>query len=112
VEAARGFGASHAYLLRRHVLPFTFPAVITQATIMIPQYITAEVTLSFLGLGIGEPVPSWGSMLADARQFHALLEHPWLLAPALFLIPVLFGYLTLADTLNEGYGGRNRPVPK
>ena len=47
----------------------------------------AEVTLSFLGLGVGEPVPSWGNMLAEARQYHVLIA-PWMLAPGLAAIPV------------------------
>jgi peptide/nickel transport system permease protein len=99
VLAARGFGAGPWYLVRRHILPFTWGVTLTQATILIPQYILAEVTLSFLGLGVGEPVPSWGNMLADARQYHALIGHPWLLAPGIAAIPILLGYLLLADAL-------------
>jgi peptide/nickel transport system permease protein len=105
VQAARGFGAGPLYLIRRHILPTTFPVVLTQATVLIPQYILAEVALSFLGLGVGQPVPSWGNMLAEARQYHALLDHPWLLAPGLAAVPILLGYLTLADAL-EGPEGR------
>jgi peptide/nickel transport system permease protein len=101
VLAARGFGASDFYLIRRHLLPLTWSVVITQATVLIPQYILAEVTLSFLGLGIGEPVPSWGNMLAEARQYHVLISHVWMLAPGLAAVPVLLGYLVLADTLLE-----------
>jgi peptide/nickel transport system permease protein len=101
VLAARGFGASDAYLIRRHILPMTLSVLLTQATVLIPQYILAEVTLSFLGLGVGEPVPSWGNMLAEARQYHALVAHGWMLAPGLATIPVLLGYLLLADTLIE-----------
>jgi peptide/nickel transport system permease protein len=101
VLAARGFGASNSYLIRRHILPLTWSVVLTQATILIPQYILAEVTLSFLGLGVGEPVPSWGNMLADARQYHTLIAHTWMLAPGLATIPLLLGYLTLADILIE-----------
>jgi peptide/nickel transport system permease protein len=101
VLAARGFGASNAYLIRRHILPLTLGVVLTQATVLIPQYILAEVALSFLGLGVGEPVPSWGNMLAEAQQYHALVEHWWMLAPGLAIIPVLLGYLLLADTLLE-----------
>ncbi|HKE28511.1 MAG TPA: ABC transporter permease [Bryobacteraceae bacterium] len=99
--AARGFGASHAYLIRRHLLPLTRPVLLTQATVLIPQFILAEVGLSFLGLGIGQPVPSWGNMLAEARQYHVMVAHPWLLAPGLAAIPVLLGYLILADALLE-----------
>jgi peptide/nickel transport system permease protein len=105
VLAARGFGASDAYLIRRHILPLTLGVVLTQATVLIPQYILAEVALSFLGLGVGEPVPSWGNMLAEAQQYHALVAHRWMLAPGLAIIPVLLGYLLLADTLLES---RNR----
>jgi peptide/nickel transport system permease protein len=100
VLAARGFGAGPAYLIRRHILPFTWGVTLTQATVLIPQYILAEVTLSFLGLGVGEPVPSWGNMLAEARQYHVLTSHPWLLAPGLAAVPVLLGYLLLADALS------------
>jgi peptide/nickel transport system permease protein len=101
VLAARGFGASNAYLIRRHILPLTLGVVLTQATVLIPQYILAEVALSFLGLGVGEPVPSWGNMLAEAQQYHALVEHWWMLAPGLAIIPVLLDYLLLADALLE-----------
>jgi peptide/nickel transport system permease protein len=101
VLAARGFGASDGYLIRRHILPLTFSVVVTQATLLIPQYILAEVTLSFLGLGVGEPVPSWGNMLAEARQYHTLVSHAWMLAPGLAIVPILLGYLLAADTLLE-----------
>jgi peptide/nickel transport system permease protein len=108
VLAARGFGAGPIYLIRRHILPQTMGVVLTQATVLIPLYTLAEVTLSFLGLGVGEPVPSWGNMLAEARQYHALFDHPWLLAPGLAAIPILFGYLILADTLGSPAGGESR----
>jgi len=101
VLAARGFGASGAYLIRRHILPMTFGVILTQATVLIPQYILAEVTLSFLGLGVAEPAPSWGNMLAEARQYHVLVSHPWLLAPGLATVPVLLGYLRIADCVLE-----------
>ena len=87
------------YLIRTHVMPLTSGVTLTQATVLIPQYILAEVTLSFLGLGVGEPAPSWGNMLAEARQYHALVAHPWLLAPGFAALPVLFAYLILADAL-------------
>jgi len=99
VLAARGFGASDAYLIRRHILPLTTGVVLTQATVLIPQYILAEVALSFLGLGVGEPVPSWGNMLAEAQQYHALVAHIWMLAPGFAIIPVLLAYLLLADAI-------------
>lgn len=102
VLAARGFGAGAAYLIRRHILPLTSGVILTQATVLIPHYILAEVTLSFLGLGVGEPAPSWGNMLSEARQYHALVSHPWLLAPGLAAIPVLVLYLFVADKMIDG----------
>jgi peptide/nickel transport system permease protein len=101
VEAARGFGGGPIYVIRRHILPETTGLLVTQATVLIPQYILAEVTLSFLGLGVGEPVPSWGGMLAEARQYHALVSHPWMLAPGGAIFVLLLGYLVLADRLLE-----------
>ena len=99
VTAARGFGASNLYLIRRHILPQTWPILLTQATVLIPQFLLAEISLSFLGLGVGEPVPSWGNMLAEGMQFHAIVNDPWLLFPGVATIPVLFGYLVLSDLL-------------
>ena len=101
VLAARGFGAGHAYLIRRHLLPMTAGVVLTQATILIPQFMLAEMALSFLGLGVTEPVPSWGNMLMDARQYHVLVLHTWLLAPAAAAVPVLLGFLLLAEAWRE-----------
>lgn len=101
VLAARGFGASRSYLLRRHLMPMTFPVMITQMVVLIPQFILAEVLLSFLGLGISEPFPSWGNMLAYAQQYHILISYSWMLAPGLVLLPVILAYHVLADALQE-----------
>jgi peptide/nickel transport system permease protein len=101
VLAARGFGASDFYLLRRHILPQTMGVFLTQAALLIPQYILAEVTLSFLGLGVGEPVPSWGNMLGSLQQYHILASYWWMLVPGLVLVPVFWGYHVLADFLHE-----------
>ena len=87
VIAARGFGASDAYLLRRHVLPQTGGVVLTQMTLLIPQYVLAEVTLTFLGLGAGEPMPSWGSLLSSLQQYYVLSSYWWMCLPALLLVP-------------------------
>ena len=101
VLAARGFGASNAYLLRRHLLPLTFRVLLTQMAVLIPQFILAEVILSFLGLGIGEPFPSWGNMLAQAQQYHVLVSYWWMLLPGLAPVPVFLAYHSLAETLQE-----------
>jgi peptide/nickel transport system permease protein len=101
VVAARGFGASDAYLLWRHVLPQTYGVLLTQMTLLIPQYVLAEVTLTFLGLGVGEPLPSWGSLLSSLQQYYVLSSYWWMFLPALFLIPLFLVFYTAADALQE-----------
>ena len=101
VVAARGFGASDAYLLRRHVLPQTYGVLLTQMTLLIPQYVLAEVTLTFLGLGVGEPLPSWGTQLASLQQFYVLSSYWWMFLPALLLIPLFLVFYAAADALQE-----------
>jgi peptide/nickel transport system permease protein len=101
VLAARGFGASGFYLLRVHILPQVAGVVLTQAAILIPQYILAEISLSFLGLGIGEPEPSWGLMLADLRNYEVLTTYWWTFAPALLLVLILLAYYSIFSRLSR-----------
>jgi peptide/nickel transport system permease protein len=102
VLAAEGFGAPPGYIMRRHILPAILGVALTQASVLIPQYILAELGLSFLGLGVGEPIPTWGNMLADAIH-EPLLHFPWLAAPGVAAIPVLLAYLTLAEALGDDH---------
>jgi len=95
VLAARGFGASDMYILRRHILPQISGVALTQAAVFIPRYVLAEVALSFLGLGVTEPAPSWGNLLAALQQYQVLESYWWMLFPALTLIPVFLGYYSL-----------------
>jgi peptide/nickel transport system permease protein len=97
--AARGFGASDVYILRRHILPQTMAVVLTQATLLVAAYSLSEMTLSFLGLGVSEPVPSWGNMLASLQQYHVLTSYWWMFAPAVPATLVFWGYYTVANTL-------------
>lgn len=101
VRAARGFGATDGYLLRRHILPETASVVLTQAAILVPQFVLAEMTLSFLGLGVPEPVPSWGSLLASLQQYSVLVSYWWMYLPALAIIPFFLGYLGFASALQQ-----------
>ncbi len=101
VRAARGFGASDHYLLRRHILPETSSVLLTQAAILVPQFVLAEMTLSFLGLGIPEPMSSWGNLLASLQQYSVLVSYWWMYLPALAIIPFFLGYLGLASALQE-----------
>lgn len=101
VLAARGFGASDLYLWRRHILPEMFGVLLTQAALLVPQYVAAEATLSFFGLGISEPVPSWGNMLSTLQQYNVLVSYYWMLAPAGALVVTSVMYWLLADTLHH-----------
>ncbi len=101
VLAARGLGAPGLRLLVRHVLPETFGVLLTQAALLIPQYIMGEVTLSFLGLGVSEPYASWGNMLAALQHYYVLASYWWMCAPGFILIPVFLAYYALASALQE-----------
>jgi len=101
VIAARAFGATDVYLLRRHVMPQTAGLVLTQLAVLIPQYILAEVTLSFFGLGVSEPVPSWGSMLAAVQRYEVLTSYWWMFLPGIALSPVFLLYYALANAFHQ-----------
>lgn len=104
VLAARGFGAGDLYLIRRHIAPQTLGLLFTQAALLVPQYILAEVTLSFLGLGVADPVPSWGNMLTALQRYHVLSSYWWMWLPGLALVPVFLAYFALSETLHARVG--------
>ncbi len=81
-EAARAAGAGHARILFRHLLPATLGHVAVQATLLLPAFILAEATLSFVGVGFSDPTATWGTMLPDAANVSTLAQFPWMLAPA------------------------------
>jgi peptide/nickel transport system permease protein len=89
--AARSLGASHSRLILRHLLPAARGFVVVQLTMLIPAFIVAEATLSYVGLGFPESIASWGTMLQDASTLRAFADFPWLLAPALAMFLVVLG---------------------
>ena len=93
VEAARGFGVSGFRIFLRHVLPGTWGVLAVQALVLFPRFVLAEVTLSFLGLGVGEPEPSWGGLILGLKQAWLLPEQWWRLLPVCLIIPL---FLTCA----------------
>jgi peptide/nickel transport system permease protein len=107
VLAARGFGASDFYLIRRHIAPQTRGLLLTQAALVAPQYVLAEVTLSFLGLGVSEPTPSWGNMLASLQQYHVLVSYWWMWVPGLALLAMSLAYYALSEGLHLRAGHRS-----
>jgi peptide/nickel transport system permease protein len=76
VQSARALGGGDVRMMLRHILPNIFSALLVQATVSIPSAIIAEAILSFLGLGVQPPTPSWGTMLNTAQQF--LESAPWM----------------------------------
>jgi peptide/nickel transport system permease protein len=74
--------------------------LLTQATLLVPQFVLAEMTLSFLGLGIPEPTPSWGNLLANLQQYSVLVNCWWMYLPALAIVPFFVGYQGLANALH------------
>lgn len=102
VRAARGFGTTGGYLLRRHILPEASGVLLTQAAILVPQFVLAEMTLSFLGLGVPEPAPSWGNLLSSLQQYSVLVSYWWMYLPALIMVPFFLGYLGLGSELQQG----------
>ena len=93
-EAARAIGAGSWRILLRHLLPASRGFLVVQATLLMPAFILAEATLSFVGFGFAEPTPSWGVMLQGAGQAGTLAEAPWLLSPAAaIVVSVLALYL-------------------
>ena len=111
VEASRGAGAGHLHLLWRHILPQAQSAIAIQATLLVPAYMLAEVTLSYVGLGVGEPLPSWGNMLADLPRGSLLGAEPWTFAPAFLLVGVTWLYHSVLSSLgghhSRGSWGRD-----
>jgi peptide/nickel transport system permease protein len=99
VRAARGFGAGNVYLLRNHILPETRGVLLTQGALLVPQFVFVEMTLSFVGLGIPEPAPSWGNLLSALQQYSVLVSYWWMYLPVLAIIPFFVGYQGLANAL-------------
>jgi len=100
-EAARAAGAGRVRILLRHLLPATRSFLLLQATLLLPAFILAEATLSYVGLGFMEPVPSWGVMLREAAGIGALSEAPWLLAPAGAIVITVFAVHLCAGKASE-----------
>jgi peptide/nickel transport system permease protein len=100
VAAARALGATTPRLLVRHVIPATLPAVAVQATLGLGGAILAEASLSFLGLGVQPPTPSWGTMLSSGRAH--LLDAPHLtIFPGLAIALLVLGFNFLGDGLRD-----------
>ena len=110
VQAARALGADTWRVLLRHVIPTTLPAVLVQATLGMAGAIIAEASLSFLGLGVQPPTPSWGTMLNGGRAH--LLDAPHLtIFPGAAIALLVLGFNFLGDGLREALDPRRHTRP-
>jgi peptide/nickel transport system permease protein len=88
VEAARAAGASPSRVLFVHLLPSARGAAAAQGALLVPAFVLAEATLSFVGFGFAEPTASWGTLLQEAGSIRVFGDFPWLLAPAVAIAGV------------------------
>ena len=86
---ARACGCRPSAILFRHLMPALRPAISAQFWISVPLFVLSEANLSLLGLGVGEPLPSLGGLLADLQDYASIPSRPWVLAPAAVLIAVM-----------------------
>jgi peptide/nickel transport system permease protein len=107
VQAERALGANDPRILSKHVLPGVIAPVVIASTLGIAGAIMAESSLSFLGLGVQPPTPSWGSMIADGRDLYQLRTAPWTsVAPGLAIGAAVLGFNLLGDALRDAYDPR------
>jgi peptide/nickel transport system permease protein len=105
IEAARVVGVSDSRIIGRHILPNVVPIIIVWATLAVPVLIIVEASLSYLGLGVQAPIPSWGNMLRDAQSF---ISHDW----TLVVIPGAMIYITVLAINLLGNGLRDALDPR
>ncbi len=110
VEAGRALGLSDLQIITRHILPSTFTFAIIAATMSVPGYILAEAGLSFLGLGIRDPMASWGNMLTAAQDLSTFTERPWILAPAVAIFITTLAFNFLGDGLRDALDPKSRKL--
>jgi len=99
-------------IIIRHILPNTLSFVIIAATVSVPGYILGEVALSYLGVGIMEPVASWGNMLKQAQSVRVLTSYHWILAPGYVIFLTVLAFNFLGDGLRDAFDPRKVMVSK
>ncbi len=101
VLAAKISGAPTATIIAKHMIPSFLSYIIVSLTMSIPGMILGETALSFIGLGLRAPVVSWGSLLYEARDIHAIARAPWLLLPALSIFITVLSFNFLGDGMRD-----------
>ena len=107
VEAARACGVDHHAIIQRHIIPNLLGVVMVYVTLTIPQVILVESFLSFLGLGVQEPMSSWGALVNDGAQ--DMESAPWTLVfPAAFLTVTLYCFNYIGDGMRDALDPKDR----
>lgn len=107
VLAAEGIGATRLRIMRRELIPNVLPPMLSMAVLVISGLIVAEAALSFLGLGIRPPAPTWGNMIAEARSGDTMTEHPFvLLVPGTFLFLTVYSFNLLGEKAQQRWDPR------
>lgn len=101
ILAAKEMGASDARIIFRHLYPNTLSHIIVILTLTIPGVILAESFLSFLGIGITEPLISWGLMMRNTQDIQTLGQNAWILSPIGFMVVAVLGFNFLGDGLRD-----------
>jgi oligopeptide transport system permease protein len=107
IEAAHAAGVGSITMIRRHVIPNVIGPVVVYVTLTIPTVILAESFLSFLGLGVQEPMTSWGRLISEGAQ--EIETAPWMLIfPASFMAATLFCFNFIGDGLRDAFDPKDR----
>ena len=107
IEAAHACGVSTSAIIRRHIVPNTLGPVVVYMTLLVPKVILLESFLSFLGLGVQEPMTSWGVLISEGAN--NIVEAPWMLIfPATFLALTLFAFNFVGDGLRDALDPKDR----
>lgn len=107
IEAAQACGAGRLRIMRRHVLAFVLSPVIVLASLQFGYLVLAEAALSFLGVGINPPTPTWGNMISDARDY--MWDAPWLsILPGVALMICVLGFTYFGDWLRMSLDPKSR----
>jgi peptide/nickel transport system permease protein len=101
ILAAQEMGASNKRIMFIHLLPNTLSHIIVVLTLTIPSIILAEAFLSFLGIGIQEPLVSWGFLMKNAQGLQVMGENTWIMSPVIFIIVAVLGFNLLGDGLRD-----------
>jgi peptide/nickel transport system permease protein len=101
ILAAKEMGASDKRIIFKHLYPNSLSHIIVVMTLLIPNIILTEAFLSFLGIGIQEPLTSWGFLMKNASNLQTLGTHPWIMTPVIFIIIAVLGFNFLGDGLRD-----------